>query len=311
MRAGRPRARSCERACVIDELLLDLREHLIASGAAASLRAAVAAVSEWAQGALSELRRSPQPCGPAPAPAPAADVGWCSAEGGERYSLPHAAGPEETCARAAAFLATHSSRRSCRNFSTEPVPLAALESCVRAACTAPSGANQQPWVYVVVRDPSVRRQLRLAVERSEAKFYSAAPERPFDSRLREDVARIGTPSAGQPWERPYLEEAAHVVCVFKQVLRGDGGGGAGKGSSVYFPDTSVSLSVGVFVAACHDAGLATLVSYPSGAEQEIRALLQRPRSEKLCLLVTVGRPAPGCLVPRLTRKPFHEMVIVV
>eukprot|EP01065_Artemidia_motanka_P043089 TRINITY_DN5918_c0_g1_i1.p2 TRINITY_DN5918_c0_g1~~TRINITY_DN5918_c0_g1_i1.p2 ORF type:complete len:347 (+),score=63.75 TRINITY_DN5918_c0_g1_i1:69-1043(+) len=309
-------------ASQVQVLMEELRHH-VQEQSVSSVREAIEMVHDWAADMLrKECVRAAKDADTrsecsAPAAAAIARVAeeddlqadfWSDVDQCDPYVIPHATrSPDVTRERSRSFLQTHQSRRSCRHFSKEEVPMEVLEDCIKAAGTAPSGANLQPWTYVVVQSPEVRRRLREVVERHEAEFYTSEGSRPFEANLLRDIHSLRIESSGPRWQRAYLEDAAHVVCVFKQVFRPSKTGDRG---SVYFPDTSVSISVGTFLAACHHSGLATLVVYPSGAEH-IRDVLGRPRREKLCLLVVVGRPAAGCRVPRMQRKAFEDIVAFI
>lgn len=196
-------------------------------------------------------------------------------------------------ARAAAFYAEIAERRSVRAFSADAIPLDVVERCIAAAATAPSGAHKQPWTFVLVTDPSLRRAIRQAAEAEEHAFYAGrAP-----ARWLEDLAPLGTGP-----EKPYLETAPALIAVFAQKH------GAEPESRNYYVNESVGIAVGFLLCALHHAGFATLTHTPSpmGFLQEI---LERPRSERPYLLIPVGYPAPNCEVPDLERKPLDEVLV--
>ncbi|MFQ5746264.1 MAG: nitroreductase family protein [Gemmatimonadota bacterium] len=206
--------------------------------------------------------------------------------------------PEEMLGRAAAFRAGVERRRSVRQFSSRPVPRAVIEECIRAAGSAPSGANQQPWHFVAVSDPEVKRRIREAAEREEAEFYGRrAPE----EWLRA-LAPLGTDE-----HKPFLEIASHLIVVFARSWAARPDGGRAK---QYYVRESVGIATGILLTALHTAGLATLTHTPSpmGFLNEI---LDRPSNERPFLVLVVGHPAPDAVVPDIRRKPLDEIATFV
>ena len=196
--------------------------------------------------------------------------------------------------RAERFEALMRRRRTVRDFSPEPVPREVIEAAIRAAATAPSGANQQPWFFVAISDPALKARIREAAEAEEKAFYAGrAGVEWLDALL----------PFGTTWEKPFLETAPWLVVIFQQRwgVRPDGG----KAKQYYAPE-SVGIATGLLIAALHGAGLATLTHTPSpmGFLNEICG---RPESEKAAILLVVGRPAPGCQVPAIGKKPFGEV----
>lgn len=190
------------------------------------------------------------------------------------------------------FYETMRLRRSVRVFSPEPVPRGVMEWIIRAAGSAPSGANKQPWRFVAVSNPGLKRQIREAAEAEEREFYGrrATPE------WLADLAPLGTDA-----DKAFLEEAPWLVVVFK-LVRGD------DESGVYYINESVGIACGLFLAAAHHAGLATLTHTPSPMGFLAR-VLGRPEHERAFLLIPVGYPAPGCVVPDIARKPLEEISV--
>lgn len=201
--------------------------------------------------------------------------------------------PPEDAARA--FHDVMRTRRSVRMFSPRPVPREAIEWIVRAAVTAPSGANKQPWRFVAVSDPATKRSIRLAAEEEEREFYA---RRAGEEWLR-DLAPLGTDE-----HKEYLEVAPWLVVVFRLTRADDG-------SQVYYSEESVGLATGLLLAAAHHAGLATLVHTPSPM-RFLGEVLGRPAHERPFVLVPVGYPADDLRVPAhaLTRKPLGDVLIV-
>ena len=203
---------------------------------------------------------------------------------------------QEQLERSRAFLADLSRRRSVRHFSQEPVPIELLENAVATAGTAPSGAHQQPWTFVVVSDPEVKRQIRAAAEEEERRSY--------DGRMPDDwldALRL----LGTDWRKPHIEDAPYLVVVFEQAygLRPDG-----TKIKHYYVRESVGIAVGLLLASLHRAGLATLTHTPSPMSF-VTEILGRPENERPYVLMPVGYPAEGCSVPDLERKPLDEILI--
>jgi nitroreductase len=204
--------------------------------------------------------------------------------------------PEAPAAQAAqAFCEVMARRRTVRMFSDRPVSRDTIEWIVRTAAGAPSGANKQPWRFVCVQDPSLKRAIRLAAEQEERAFYASRAGK----RWLADLEPLGTDEHKQ-----YLEVAPWLIVVFK-LMKGD------DGSAVYYPAESVGIAVGLLLAAAHHAGLATVTHTPSpmGFLSEV---LGRPAHERAFVLVPVGYPADDCVVPAeaLSRKPLHDVMVV-
>lgn len=199
----------------------------------------------------------------------------------------------ERLARAYAFLELMSKRRSVRDFAPDPVPREVIELCLRVAGTAPSGANQQPWRFVAVSDPGLKRRLRLGAEAEEREFYQRrAPREWLDA-----LGPLGTDA-----EKPFLERAPWLIAVFYERFGVDA---AGNRSKRYYPHESVGIATGMLLVALHNVGLATLTHTPSPMGF-LNELLGRPRSEMAYLLLVVGHPAPGCRVPAIERLPLSH-----
>ncbi|MGI8521813.1 MAG: nitroreductase family protein [Nocardioides sp.] len=198
----------------------------------------------------------------------------------------------ESLARVTAFADALVRRRTVRDFSSQQIPDGVLEQAIRAAASAPSGANLQPWRFVIVTDPDVRARLRQAAEAEEREFYGRrAPE--------EWLAALGP--LGTDAEKPFLQEAAVVIAVF-EVHKGP------NSPRPYYPKESVGIAVGFLLAALHTAGLATLTHTPSPMKF-LNEILGRPPEERGFLLVPVGYPAPGARVPAIARKPLDEVIV--
>ncbi len=203
--------------------------------------------------------------------------------------------PEEMLGRARAFRELLESRRSVRDFSAEPIPLEVVEECVRAAGLAPSGANRQPWTFVLVTDAEAKRRIREAAEEEERRLY----EERISDEWREALEPLGT-----DWHKPYLETVPALLVVFRQVY----GLEEGRRRTNYYTQESVGIALGFLIAALHHAGLATLTHTPSPMGF-LADLLDRPPNEKAYVLLPVGYPADDCRVPDLAKKPLDEILI--
>jgi nitroreductase len=203
---------------------------------------------------------------------------------------------EEMLARSRAFLESMRHRRTVRRFSSEPVPWELLENAIATAGTAPSGAHQQPWTFVVVSDSGLKRRIRAAAEEEERISYEGR----MSSEWLEALRPLGT-----DWRKPHLEEAPHLIVVFEQAygLRPDG-----TKLKHYYVRESVGIAVGLLLASLHQAGLATLTHTPSPMGF-LRELLGRPRNERAYVVVPVGYPSEDAEVPELTRKPLDEILV--
>lgn len=202
--------------------------------------------------------------------------------------------PEEMKARAREFYEEIRRRRTIREFSPRPVPREVIDDCLRAAGTAPSGANLQPWHFVVVRDPSTKAKIREAAEIEEREFYSGkAPQEWLDA-----LAPLGTDE-----NKGYLEVAPYLIAVFAQnyALLPDG-----RKVKNYYVTESVGIALGFLIAALHHAGLATLTHTPSPMNF-LSTVLGRPANERAFLLLVVGYPADDARVPDITKKPLDEI----
>ncbi len=187
-----------------------------------------------------------------------------------------------------------SARRTVRDFSDRLVPREIIETCIRAAGTAPNGANLQPWHFVAVSDPKVKAEIRVAAEVEEKEFYEhRAPAAWLDA-----LAPLGTDSS-----KPFLEMAPWLIAVFAQPVRilPDG-----KRTPTYYAIESVGIATGMLVTAVHTSGLVALTHTPSPMGF-LNRILHRPSHEKPFLLLVVGHPVEGALVPDIVRKPLEEI----
>jgi nitroreductase len=214
----------------------------------------------------------------------------------------HRLSPEEQHRRAVEFYELMKRRRTVREFSPEPVPFELIELAIKTAGVAPSGANQQPWRFVVVANPEIKRRIRLAAEEEERENYGGR----FPDEWLQALAPLGT-----DWHKEFLEIAPYLIVVFKI----DYGveqlpDGSERRIKHYYVNESVGITCGMLLAALHNAGLATLTHTPNpmGFLSEI---LKRPRNERPYLLIPVGYPADGAKVPDITKKSFEEIAEVI
>lgn len=203
----------------------------------------------------------------------------------------------EMTRRAADFAADLARRRTVRQFSDRPVPREIIEDCVRAAGTAPSGANMQPWHFVIVSDPAVKRRIREAAEAEERKFYATAPR-----EWLEALAVLGTDE-----HKPYLDTAPYLIVIF---ARRYGTGPDGRRVQHYYVQESVGIATGMLITAVHHAGLVSLTHTPSPMGF-LNKILGRPASEKAMLILVVGYPAADAEVPVIGKKSLAEIVTVL
>jgi len=182
-----------------------------------------------------------------------------------------------------------------RDFSDAPVSIEALEACVAAAASAPSGANKQPWTFVVVTDPVVKASIREAAEAEEQAFYGGRA----GDRWLADLEPLGTDA-----QKPFLERAPALIVVFAQRS------GEAKEDRHYYVSESVGIAAGILIAALHLSGFATLTHTPSPMGF-LREILGRPANERPFLLIPVGLPAEGCTVPDISKKALGEVLVKV
>jgi nitroreductase len=206
-------------------------------------------------------------------------------------------GADEMDKRSQAFLELMRARRSVRFFSDEPVPYELLRNAIEVAGTAPSGAHQQPWTFVVVSDPALKQEIRAGAEAEEREFY----DRRATDEWKEAIKPIGT-----DWVKTHITDAPYVVVVFEQVYRL---GPDGEKLKHYYVKESVGIAVGFFLAAVQASGLIALTHTPSPMGFLAR-ILDRPANERPFILIPVGMPAPDSVVPDIARKPLDEILVV-
>jgi iodotyrosine deiodinase len=203
---------------------------------------------------------------------------------------------EEALRRSREFLELMKTRRSVRHFSDEPVPHELIENALRTAASAPSGANQQPWTFVVVADPAMKEKVREAAEREERMLYD---------RRASDEYLLALEPIGTNWIKRHITDAPYVIVVFEQVY---GLNPDGSRRKHYYVRESVGIATGFLLASLHAAGLATLTHSPSPMGF-LKEILERPDNERPFVLIPVGYPAPDAEVPAiaLEKKPLEDI----
>ncbi|XP_078261649.1 iodotyrosine deiodinase isoform X1 [Rhinoraja longicauda] len=213
------------------------------------------------------------------------------------YSMKHYPKEEMIC-RANEFYHLMNGRRSVRFFSEEMVPMEVVESIIRTAGTAPSGAHTEPWTFVVIQDQEMKHQIREIIEEEEEINYLKR----MGQNWVTDLQRLRT-----NWIKEYLDTAPYLILIFKQIY-----GILSTGRKThYYNEISVSISCGILLAALQNAGLATVTSTPLNCGPRVREILKRPVNEKLLLLLPVGYPAKYATVPDLKRKSLDEIMVFV
>jgi len=205
--------------------------------------------------------------------------------------------PDEQIQRAEEFFERLRKRRTVREYSSRDVPLELIEKAIVTAGTAPSGANMQPWRFVVVRDKEIKRRIRAAAEKEEHESYHGRMSEKWLRRL----APLGTDE-----HKPFLEIAPYLIVVFRiNSITEDG-----ETEPTYYSQESVGIAVGMLLAALHNMGLATLTHTPSPMKF-LQEILQRPKNEIPFVLIPVGYPADDAQVPDISRKSLDEIMKVV
>lgn len=205
---------------------------------------------------------------------------------------------EEMDYNANQFFQKVSSRRSVRDFSRDDFPIDIIKNCIKSASTAPSGANKQPWHFVIVKDPKIKRKIRKAAEIEEKEFYGRrAPKEWLD-----DLNQFGT-----DWNKPFLEEAPYLIVIFSKKFDMNDDGTNKKN---YYVSESVGIASGLLLTALHNAGLVTLTHTPSPMAF-LSDILNRPPSDKPYLIIPVGFPSENAEVPNIKKKTFKEICTIL
>lgn len=204
--------------------------------------------------------------------------------------------PDEMRTRADAFYAMIRRRHTVRDFAPRPVPRDIIDTCIRAAGTAPNGANHQPWHFAVISDPALKHQIRIEAEKEEQEFYS----RRAGEEWLQALQPLGTDPA-----KPFLEIAPWLICIFGARRSHSADGVMRKN---YYVPESVSIATGILITALHYSGLATLTHTPSPMGF-LNRICKRPETEKPYILLVVGYPAEGCTIPEhaLAKRPLDEI----
>ena len=214
----------------------------------------------------------------------------------ERYSYKKK-NNQEMIDHSHSFLQLMLSRRSIRDFSSKKISDEVIENILKTAISSPSGANKQPWSFVIVKNKNIKKKIRNAAEQEEKKFYS---QRATDEWL-DDLNKFGT-----TWEKPFLEEAPVLIIIFRQSYDKSGS----KRRKNYYVNESVGIATGFLLTAIQNAGLVSLTHTPSPMGF-LEKILERPKNEKAYLLIPIGFPAKDAQVPILSKKPYSESVKVL
>ena len=213
----------------------------------------------------------------------------------ERYSFKKKS-PQEKITQSNELMEEMLNRRSIRDFSCEEIPEMVIKNVLKTAMTAPSGANKQPWKFVVVKDENIKKKIRIAAEKEEKKFYE---HRATEEWLK-DLNKFGT-----DWNKSFLENAPALIIVFRQSYDNSGGGRRKN----YYVNESVGIACGFLLMALQNAGLVSLTHTPSPMGF-LERILKRPKNEKAYLLIPVGFPANNAEVPILNKKAYNRSVEV-
>ena len=204
-------------------------------------------------------------------------------------------GVADSTKRSSEFFEWMNTRRTVRDFSAKPIPEEVIENIIRTASSAPSGAHKQPWKFCVVKNPELKKQIRIAAEQEEKESYEGR----MTEQWLKDLQPLGT-----DWRKPFLEIAPYLIVVFRISYDKDGA----NSHPNYYVNESCGIACGFLLAAIHDAGLAALTHTPSPMNF-LSEILKRPENEKPFLLIPVGCPADECWIPDLKRKSLDEVCI--
>ena len=193
------------------------------------------------------------------------------------------------------FFESLSNRRTIRDFADKPIDKEIIENCIKAAGTAPSGANMQPWHFVLISNPIIKKKIRIAAEKEEKEFYETRAPKEW----LEALDPLGTDD-----KKPYIETAPWLIAIFMQRF-----GKLPDGQKVkhYYGLESVGIATGILITAIHNSGLASLTHTPSPMGF-LNKILKRPENERPFLLLVVGHPAENTNVPDINRKPLSNIL---
>lgn len=205
--------------------------------------------------------------------------------------------PDESMKKGEAFYNLMKKRRSIREFSPEKFDIKLLEYAIKTAGSAPSGANKQPWKFIIVESSEIKKEIRFAAEKEEKESY----ERRMPQSWLDDLAPLGT-----DWHKEFLEIAPYLIIVFKvDFLKIDN-----ELKKHYYVNESVGLATGILLASLQNMGLVTLTHTPSPMNF-LQKILNRPPNEKPFLLIPVGYPAAEALVPDIAKKDIIDIMVIV
>jgi iodotyrosine deiodinase len=193
------------------------------------------------------------------------------------------------------FASLMQRRRTVRTFSEKEFPKEIIYNCIKAALSSPSGANQQPWHFVIISNTEIKKQIRIAAEKEEHEFYnSRAPKEWLEALI----------PLGTDYSKPFLETAPYLIAIFEKKYEPND---LGKKKKYYYTKESVGIACGILITALHNAGIATLTHTPSPMNF-LNKILERPQNEKPFLLLVAGFPALNTTVPNIRKKNFNEVV---
>lgn len=202
----------------------------------------------------------------------------------------------ELLRRSQELLSIMRSRRSARSFQQTPIPIEVIKNCIAIAASAPSGANTQPWSFVLVADPGLKKIIRKKAESIEKAFYS--------TRITEEWKAKLQPLKTRP-EKTFLEEAPYLICIFTQIYGFDS---QGRKVTHYYPMESVGIATGFLISALHLLGISTL-TYTPAPLTFLRKLLGRPENERPYMILVVGYPSEDYIPPSLVKKREEDYLI--
>ena len=202
---------------------------------------------------------------------------------------------EEMLIRSMSFFKSISNRRTVRDFSDKPIERKVIENCIRVAGTAPSGANMQPWHFVLISDPVIKKKIRIAAEKEEKIFYNKRAPKEW----LEVLSQLGTDE-----HKPYLELAPYLIAIFMQKF---GKSNNNRKVKHYYGLESVGIATGMLITAIHNAGLASLTHTPCPMGF-LNKILKRPDNERPFLLLVVGHPVKYTKVPDIKRKLLRTIL---
>lgn len=218
----------------------------------------------------------------------------------EYKSIPfqfHKYSPENMLKRSKDFYEEIKLRKSVRTFSEEEIPGEIIDNCIKAAGTAPNGANLQPWHFVVVKDKEVKRKIRETAEKEEYEFYHGKASDEWLNALE----HLGTNE-----QKPFLEKASYLIVVFEKKYKEPSEGKI----KYYYTKESVGIATGILITALHHAGIATLIHTP-GSMNFLSDILERPSNEKPFLILVAGYPDKNTVVPDISKKSLSEITTYI